>query len=377
VNERQTYPRRLIAFYLPQFHPIAENDEWWGRGFTEWTNVTRARPAFRGHYQPHLPRDLGFYDLRVPEVRCAQTELAAAYGIFGFCYYHYWFGGRRLLERPFNEVLESGIPDFPFCLCWANEDWNRSWAGFGHHIVLAQSYSADDDRSHIRSLCPAFMDKRYIRVDGKPLFLVYKACSLPDAHHTTDIWREECVRLGVGELCLAKVDNPREEGVDPRAGGFDVAVEFQPAWDDLGSPIGRGRWRSILRRVGGAAADSAFFRHHVFEYRAVVERMLARTPPYPRFPCVTPMWDNHARHRAAGAWILHGSTPELYERWLRLTVERFEPPAPDRNLVFINGWNEWAEGNHLEPDERWGLAYLEATKRAGAGLVEYAPPPQR
>ncbi len=171
---------RGIAFHLPQFHPIPENDEWWGKGFTEWTNVAKATPRFPGHYQPHLPADLGFYDLRLPEARAAQAELAARYGIYGFCYYHYWFSGRRLLERPVNEIWKSGEPDFPFCLCWANENWTRQWDGQNAQVLLEQHYSAADDLAHIRSLIPLFKDRRYIRVADRPLLLVYRASRLPE-----------------------------------------------------------------------------------------------------------------------------------------------------------------------------------------------------
>ena len=176
---------RSVAFYLPQFHRVAENDAWWGEGFTEWTNVRDGRPRFPGHTQPHVPGELGYYDLTDPDVRAAQASLAGRHGIDAFCYYHYWFGGRRLLERPFDEVLRSGEPDFPFLLCWANEPWTRAWSGGGRHVLMPQPYSDIDDVAHIRALLPAFADPRYLRIDGRPVFLVYKAGELPDAlpHH--------------------------------------------------------------------------------------------------------------------------------------------------------------------------------------------------
>ena len=165
---------RVIAFYLPQFHPIPENDEWWGKGFTEWTNTAKAKPLFPGHYQPHVPADLGFYDLRVPETRIAQAEMAKEYGIEGFCYYHYWFAGKRLLERPFDEVLNSGMPDFPFCLCWANQTWTGIWHGSPDRVLIEQTYPGPEDEEVILIICcKAFHDQRYIKVDGKPMFLVY------------------------------------------------------------------------------------------------------------------------------------------------------------------------------------------------------------
>ncbi|HEX5272668.1 MAG TPA: glycoside hydrolase family 99-like domain-containing protein, partial [Gemmataceae bacterium] len=224
---------RLVAFYLPQYHPIPENDAWWGPGFTEWRNVVRARPLFPGHYQPHLPADLGFYDLRVPEARAAQADLARAHGIHGFCYYHYWFGGRRLLERPFAEVLATGRPDFPFCLCWANENWTRAWDGQTRHMLVGQTYSEEDDVNHLRWLATAFRDPRYIRVEGKPLFLVYRALRIPSPLSTTTRWREEARKLGVGELYLCRVESFPDERGDPAALGFDAAVEFQPDWVSL------------------------------------------------------------------------------------------------------------------------------------------------
>src|SRR5918911_547953 len=221
---------RAIAFYLPQYHPIPENDRWWGKGFTEWTNVARARPLFPGHYQPHLPADLGFYDLRLPETRMVQAELARTHGIEGFCYWHYWFNGRRLLERPFNEVLASGEPDFPFCLAWANENWTRVWNGSERDVLIGQQYNEEDDRQHIRSLLAAFRDERYIRIDGKPVFLVYRAAKIPDPLRTTEVWREEAQKAGVGDLYLCRIESFPDERTDPARLGFDAAVEFHPQW---------------------------------------------------------------------------------------------------------------------------------------------------
>lgn len=348
---------RPIAFYLPQYHPIPENDAWWGKGFTEWTNVARARPLFPGHYQPHLPADLGFYDLRLPEARQAQADLARAYGIHGFCYYHYWFNGKRLLERPFDEVLASGKPDFPFCLCWANGNWNRAWDGQATQLLIGQNYSPEDDRAHARWLARAFRDDRYIRVAGKPIFLVYEAASLPNPRTTTAIWREEALKQGVGDLFLCKVESFQDDRSDPAQGGFDASVEFQPDTAVLLTLAERAYWR-LARRLH--LLHSAL----ICNYAGWVRRAL-RQPrrPYRRFPCVTPAWDNSPR-RKSGAFMLHGSTPDLYSRWLQSAVDRSIPANPDENLVFINAWNEWAEGNHLEPCQKWGRGYLEATRRA-------------
>lgn len=358
ANQKQV---RSIAFYLPQYHPIPENDRWWGKGFTEWTNVTKTKPLFPGHYQPHLPADLGFYDLRLPEVREAQVELAKAYGIYGFCYYHYWFNGKRLLERPFNEVLTTGKPDFPFCLCWANEDWTRAWDGCSKEVLIGQDYSDENDKNHIRSLAEAFSDRRYIRINGKPLFLVYRASKLPTPLKTTTIWREEAQKLGIGELYLCKVESFAEEHGDPAIAGFDAAIEFQPDWTNLGTPLQWGKLWGLGRRIG--ILQRAFGENRVFEYSVIVERMLQKnTAPYKRFPCVTPSWDNTAR-RKRNAAILRNSTPELYEKWLRAAVQQVSKNNSDERLVFINAWNEWAEGNHLEPCQMWGHTYLEATRR--------------
>jgi lipopolysaccharide biosynthesis protein len=365
---------RLIAFFLPQYHPIPENDAWWGKGFTEWTNVAKTRPQFPGHDQPHLPADLGFYDLRLPEARAAQAELAREYGIHGFCYYHYWFNGRRLLERPFNDILDSGEPDFPFCLCWANESWSRRWDGKERDMLMPQSYSAEDDLRHARWLARAFADPRYIRIEGRPLFLVYRAAQLPDALGTTRRWRDELDRLGVDDPFLARVESqPDEVGKDPRELGFDVAIEFAPRWDRAGVRQNIYGRRNRIRLAMGLMSEG-YWKHNVHSYKELARlAMELGRRDYPYFRCVTPMWDNSAR-RASEATIFEGSTPELYEAWLRTVLERtIDEQPPSRRFVFVNAWNEWAEGNHLEPCQRWGRAYLEATRRVlDAAGVAYA-----
>jgi lipopolysaccharide biosynthesis protein len=352
---------KAIAFYLPQFHPIPENDAWWGPGFTEWTNVVRAKPCFPGHEQPRLPADLGFYDLRLPETRSAQARLAAESGIDGFCYYHYWFAGRRLLERPFEEVLRSGEPDFPFCLCWANEPWTRRWDGTGGPMLVGQSYSAWDDLQHARWLASAFDDARYIRVDGRPLFLVYRAHAMPDPRRTIERWRQELDRLGVSQPHLVRVESFPDERDDPIALGFDAAVEFQPDAMRLPPPLRRERHWRLLRSLG--LGSKAYGTRSIFDYRKLAALAVARPrPEYAFYRCVTPSWDNSPRRPDGEGWVFTGSTPEEYERWLAAIVD--EETVRGAPLVFLNAWNEWAEGNHLEPCQRWGHEYLHATARA-------------
>ncbi|HHM04772.1 MAG TPA: glycosyl hydrolase [Gammaproteobacteria bacterium] len=364
----------VIAFYLPQFHPIKENDEWWGVGFTEWRNVVNARPRFPGHYQPHLPADLGFYDLRIPEVREAQADLARQYGVHGFCYYHYWFNGRRVLDRPFDEVLASGSPNFPFCLCWANENWTRVWDGGEKNILLEQKHSVEDDVAHIRSLFPAFRDERYIRINGKPLFLVYRTEILPDAAKTAEVWRDEAHKAGIGDIYLARVEQ-FVNTIDPAGIGFDAAVEFAPSGDRLGEIVFRGALPSLFSKLG--LLSRAYAENDVISYNSVARVFKNRADPqFKRFHCVSPCWDNSARRQRL-ARIIVDSTPQLYEDWLRHTVKRtVRKYEGDERIVFINAWNEWAEGCHLEPDLRWGRAYLEATSRAlrpVPDMVETAP----
>lgn len=343
---------RSVAFYLPQFHTIPENDQWWGDGFTEWTNVRRGAPRFAGHHQPHVPGELGYYDLRDRHVRVAQASLARAYGIDAFCYYHYWFNGRRLLNEPFDDVLAAGEPDFPFMLCWANEAWTRSWSGKSGVVLMDQRYSPADDVAHIRSLLPAFADPRYVRHNGRPVFLVYRATDLPDPKRTTDTWRAEASRAGVGDLFLCRVESGAAERGDPTRLGFDAAVDFRPDWRALRPSVVELALRRVAHRARLLA--SPYRRQIRVPYeRLVADALAATSPGYTRYPCVVPSWDNSAR-RDYGAVIVEGSTPAAYGEWVRSTLRG------DPDLLFVNAWNEWGEGCHLEPDQRWGRAYLEA-----------------
>lgn len=353
---------QLIAFYLPQFHPIPENDAWWGRGFTEWTNVVRARPAFRGHVQPRFPTDLGFYDLRVPDTRIAQAELARAHGISAFCYYHYWFGGRRLLERPFDEVLRTGEPDFPFLLCWANENWTRRWDGLNQQVLMAQQYSVEDDRAHLRSLAPALCDPRYVRLGGRPAFLVYRTELLPDARRTADTWREEALHLGIGEISLGRVES-FTASIDPRDVGFDFAVEFAPRWQAL-PPRELGDGAAALLRKRGILRDG-WYKNTIYSYAGLKDAMLKwPEPAYPLFRCACPSWDNSPRRRQKNATVFQGADPATFRAWLEALIASRRPFGVDPSPIFINSWNEWAEGAQLEPCSVYGSAFLEAVREA-------------
>ena len=358
----------VLAFHLPQFHPIPENDEWWGPGFTEWTNVTQGRPLFRGHYQPHLPADLGFYDLRLSEVREQQAKLAREAGLNGFVYYHYWFNGRRLLEKPVDEILRLKEPDFPFCFCWANEPWTRNWDGQNSHILMPQHYSDADALAHIHWLLEAFEDKRYIKIDGRPLMLIYRPSHHPDIVRMTEIWRQEAQRRGFPDLYLCAVRAFTEEFCDAREFGMDGSVEFKPNGTDCGSGLKSENPLDIGHRL-----------HRVWDYDEMVKYSLnLPRPDYTLFPGVCPMWDNSVR-RKSGGMIFRSSTPEKYRNWLLDVMTRENLRGPKQNLVFINAWNEWAEGNHLEPCQRWGHAYLAATREAidaarehGRGLAGFS-----
>ena len=340
---------RVIAFYLPQFHRIPENDSWWGEGFTEWTNVRKARPNFVGHEQPRIPGELGYYDLCDPAVRAAQAALAREYRIDGFCYYYYWFGGRRLLERPLASVIESGEPDFPFCICWANENWTRRWDGLDREILMAQSYASGDAQAFVRSLYPLFRDRRYIRVNGRPLVVVYKASDIPDSAATLRLWRDTCRADGEGELYLAAV--ARNVLDDPTVLGFDASIEFPP--------IGHAA-ENITAQATTVNPD---FRGMISDYRNLAADYLLRPRPLHRqFRGVTPAWDNTPRRQDDGTAFIN-STPAIFRYWLEQTLRQTRiRHSGDERLVFVNAWNEWAEGSYLEPDARSGRAYLQAVR---------------
>ncbi|MCI2395572.1 glycoside hydrolase family 99-like domain-containing protein [Aliiroseovarius sediminis] len=343
---------RMISFYLPQYHAIAENDEWWGPGFTEWTNVQPATPKFPGHYQPHEPIELGYYNLLDTETQARQVALAKLYGIGGFCFYWYWFSGKRLLEKPVENWLNNPDLDFPFCICWANENWSRRWDGRDSELLVSQNHSPEDDLAFIVEVAPYLLDSRYIRIDGKPLMLVYRPSLLPNAAETAERWRRWCRENGVGEIYLAYTQS--FESVDPADYGFDAAIEFPP---NNYAPV------NLTEKVPGLVVD---FGGIVHDWRSYVVRSCQYPKPdYKLYRSVCPSWDNTARRKLKGS-IFANSNPADYRVWLENAITRTleEAETPDEKIIFCNAWNEWAEGAHLEPDTKYGYAYLEASRAA-------------
>jgi len=346
---------KVIAFYLPQFHPFPENDRWWGRGFTEWTNVSKAVPQFLGHYQPRLPGELGFYDLRLPEIMARQFELAKLYGLNGFCFHYYWFAGKRLLERPIETLLAQKGPefDFPFCLCWANENWTRRWDGAESDVLMKQSHDRQDHENVFDDLSRYLKDPRYIRVDGKPMIVVYRPSIIPNIAEMVEIWREKATRAGLPGIYLVATtafgfDNPREVG-------FDALVQFPP------HAISTGEINANVELL------NPVFEGRIYDYADTVESVLGELRSNDEaskdrvyFPGVMTAWDNEARKPGRGH-VFHNATPKLFHRWFEKACDwSKEHNRLGERFVFVNAWNEWAEGTYLEPDRKMGYAYLSA-----------------
>ena len=347
---------RVVAFHLPQFHPIPENDTWWGPGFTEWTNTVKARPLYPGHVQPHLPADLGFYDLRLPEARAAQAGLAQRYGVSAFCYWHYWFAGRRLLERPVREIVKSGEPDMPFCLGWANQTWTGIWHGAPGRILVEQTYPGRaDDVAHFEELLPAFGDRRYFTVDGRPVFYVFRPEQLPDPAGWCRRWRKMARANGLaGMYLIAEMTDLLGRGPvceNPVALGFDAGVYVRlPART---SPL-----RVLGLRAARKLLDSG---PEVYPYRADPRPVPERYRAGHVYTAVFPNWDNTPRSGRNGL-VLSGSHPSLFAAQVEAAARAVADCALDERLVFVKSWNEWAEGNYVEPDVEFGHGWLEALR---------------
>ena len=377
---------RIIALYLPQFHPIPENDMWWGKGFTEWTNVKKAVPLFKGHAQPRIPSELGYYDLRNHETRQHQADMAKEAGIEGFCYYHYWFGGKKLLERPFEEVVATGKPDFPFCLCWANHTWsNKTWqrksALQKNSILIEQTYPGyEDDVNHFMYLLDAFKDKRYIKVDGKLLFVIYDSIGFPNVGKFMDTWKELAEEhelpgfFFVGMVPSTLTFTLDKDGKRHRAYpnlrssadifnhvlslGFDSVNSFGKR---RGEMLYEGRFKSIIKR--GLRLAGIDWGDKTYDYEKTVCNYFAPEDMWENvYPTVLPQWDRTPRVvNADGVYI--NATPEKFERHLRQALEIVSKKEAEHRIIFLKSWNEWGEGNYVEPDTIYGRGFLNAIKR--------------
>jgi lipopolysaccharide biosynthesis protein len=348
----------ILAFYLPQFHPIPENDEWWGAGFTEWSNVAKARPLFRGHPQPRLPADVGFYDLRVPEVRALQADLARTHGVTGFIYWHYWFAGRRLLERPLDEVMASGEPDFPFCIAWANHSWSDTWMGGPNRVMLEQTYPGpEDDRAHFDHLRTAFDDPRYLRIDGKPILFIFRPGLLPDAAKFVETWQQMAEPHGGLYLIASGPFLEPDEMVDA---GFDAIAFIEKPF---ATPTVWSSFNSLLVR--------RHLRRGPYRYRYA--DYCTSAPPADlgctAIPGVWPNWDDTPRRGRKGV-VAVGSNPDRFERSVLGAVDMARQAPAAEQMVVIKSWNEWAEGNYMEPDQEFGHGWLEALAQGLAARGE-------
>lgn len=350
---------RLISFYLPQFYPTPENDEWWGKGFTEWTNVGRAKPLFKGHYQPKVPADLGYYDLRIPEVREQQADLAREAGIEGFCYWHYWFGnGKRLLDRVFHEVVESGKPDFPFCLCWANHSWlAKTWDPTkAPKMLMEQTYPGVDDYvAHFNEMLPAFEDKRYIRVNGKLLFGLFAPLDMPDIEVFKETWNKLAKQHGLnGFVFFGYMPSPPKSQLVLEKFDYVTVDYYGEAITSKDVFVKR-----CLKWVNTHILD----RPYIGMYSDYVKYVSARITNNPRIlPCLLPNYDHTPRSGKRGM-LLHNSTPQLFGQLLGETVSKRDGVSKEENIVFLKAWNEWGEGNYLEPDLKYGTGFLDAIRK--------------
>ena len=372
-------PIKFLAYYLPQFHPIPENDKWWGKGFTEWTNVVKAKPLFRGHYQPILPADLGFYDLRVPETRIKQADLAKEYGIDGFIYYQYWFGnGKMLLESPAEEMLATGKPDFPFCFCWANETWKGIWHGMDNpDILIEQKY--DGKRGFIEYfeyLLPFFKDKRYILVENKPMFHIYRIEDIPDIPLFLDTFNELARSNGFdGIYFVSTVISDVNLVLDTEAIfgqiGLDTFLKMRYKNNRVFSTgsLLRKIENKIWEKMGPSYKIGTRKKPLIFDYKLGVAKLNIEIPNKKYIPCVFPNWDNSARS-GKKSLIFKNSNPKDWQKHLQFAVDELKKNPKNPRFVVIKSWNEWAEGNHLEPDQKFGLQWLEAVKNVKSTTID-------
>lgn len=358
---RNNYKARLICYYLPQFYPVPENDAWWGKGFTEWTNVAKAKPLFRGHHQPNIPADLGFYDLRVAETRTAQAELAKKYGIEGFCYWHYWFGGRRILQKPFSEVLKSGEPNFPFCLGWANESWTGIWYGAFDNTLIEQVYHGkEDEEAHFYALLDAFYDKRYITIEGKPVFYIYQPHKIPECKRFVESWQRMAAKSGLKGLYLIGEDHTMQW--NPQEAGFDASVPHSPGVVFHKLLTSHEKSGLLVERSEYYYSKYDSAKPKIFYYEDYIKTALQDLATnFLQYPSILPNWDNTPRCGFNG-FVLINSTPELFRIHLKNAIEQVSDRPQDKRVIFVKSWNEWAEGNHLEPDLRFGRRYLEVCR---------------